>query len=90
MPLFLKQNRENTAECSSLKVEKRHGKFAKTGINNWSKASPEIGTDQGVRKGKRSLLAYQTHCKWSKETSRNSVKAKLRIKVIKLDQNMIG
>ena len=34
-------------------------------------ASPEIGTEPGVRKGKRSLLASHTRCKCSMETTHN-------------------
>ena len=33
---YSKQNRESTEGYSRLKVEKRHGKFWKTGLNNWS------------------------------------------------------
>ena len=34
-------------------------------------ASPKMGTEPGVRKGKRSLLACQTRCKCSMETTHN-------------------
>ena len=37
-------------------------------------ASPKMGTEPGVRKGKRSLLTCHTRCKCSMETTRNSVK----------------
>ena len=48
---------------------------SKTGLNNWSiSKSPKRGTEPGVRKGKRSLLAINTRCKCSIETTRNSVK----------------
>ena len=46
-------------------------------------ASPKIGTEPGVRKGKRSLLASHTRCKCSMETTRNSVMVKPGIKVNK-------
>ena len=45
---------------------------------------PKWGTEPGVRKGKRSLLASHTRCKCSMETTHNSVKVKLGIKVMKL------
>ena len=47
-------------------------------------ASPKIGTEPGVRKGKRSLLASHTRCKCSMETTHNSVK------VMKLVESLIG
>ena len=53
-------------------------------------ASPKIGTEPGVRKGKRSLLASHTRCKCSMETTHNSVKVKLGIKVMKLVESLIG
>ena len=34
-------------------------------------ASPKMGTEPGVRKGKRSLLAFHTRCKCSMETTHN-------------------
>ena len=76
------QNRESTEGHSRWKVEKiykckiqRNGKFGKRGLNNWSiRKSQKGGTEPGVRKGTRSLLASQTRCKCSMETTRNSVK----------------
>ena len=53
-------------------------------------ASPKMGTEPGVRKGKRSLLACHTRCKCSMETTRNSVKVKVGIKVMKLVERLIG
>ena len=53
-------------------------------------ASPNWGTEPGVRKGKRSLLASHTRCKCSMETTHNSVKVKLGIKVMKLVESLIG
>ena len=51
-----------------------------------AQASPKMGrgTAPGVRKGKRSLLACHTCCKYSMETNHNSVKVKVGIKVMKL------
>ena len=49
-------------------------------------ASPKMGTEPGVRKGKRSLLASHTSCK----STHNSVKVKLGIKVMKLVESLIG
>ena len=43
-------------------------------------ASPKWGTEPGVRKGKRSLLASHTRCICSMETTHNSMKVKLRNK----------
>ena len=40
--------------------------------------------------GKRSLLASHTCCKCSMETTHNSVKVKLGIKVMKLVESLIG
>ena len=49
-----------------------------------------MGTEPGVKKGKRSMLACHTRCKCSMETTHNSVKVKLGIKVIKLVDSLIG
>ena len=54
------------------------------------KQVPKRGTEPGVRKGKRSLLACHTRCKCSIETTRNSVKVNLVIKVIKLVESLIS
>ena len=43
-----------------------------------------------VRKGKRSLLASHARCKCSMETTHNSAKVKLGIKVMKLVESLIG
>ena len=48
------------------------------------------GTEPGVRKGKRSLLACHTRCKCSMETTHNSLKVKVGIKVMKLVESLIG
>ena len=48
------------------------------------KQVPKRGTEPGVRKGKRSLLASHTRCKCSMETTRNSVMVKPGIKVMKI------
>ena len=53
-------------------------------------ASPKWGTEPGVRMGKRSLLASHTRCKCFMETTHNSVKVKLGIKVMKLVESLIG
>ena len=54
------------------------------------KQVPKKGTEPGVQKGKRSLLACHTRCKCSMETTNNSVKVKLDIKVIKFLESLIG
>ena len=56
-------------------------------VYNWniSQSPKGGGTEPGVRKGKRSLLASHTHCKCSIETTLNSVKVKPGIKVMKID-----
>ena len=54
------------------------------------KQVPKRGTEPGLRKGKRSLLAYHTRCKCSIETTHNLVKVKLGIKVMKLVEILIG
>ena len=48
------------------------------------------GTKPGVRKVKRSLLASQTRCKCSMETTHNSMKVKLGIKVMEFMEILIG
>ena len=52
------------------------------------KQVPKKGTEPGVRKGKRSLLASHTRCKCSMETTHNSVK--VGIKIMKLVESLIG
>ena len=47
-------------------------------------ASPQKRTEPGVWKGKRSLLASHTRCKCVMKTTRNSVKIKPGIKVMKI------
>ena len=47
-------------------------------------------TEPGVRKGKRSLLASHALCKCSMETTHNSVKVKLGMKVMQLVESLIG
>ena len=49
-----------------------------------------MGTEPGVRKGKRSLPACHTRCQCSIENTRNPVKVKLGIKVMKLVEILIG
>ena len=46
--------------------------------------------EPGVQKGRRSLLACQTHYKCSMETIRNSVKVIIGNKVIQLVESLIG
>ena len=53
------------------------------------KQVPKWDTEPGVRKGKRSLLACHTRRKCSMETTRNSVKVKVGIKVMKLVESLI-
>ena len=66
----------------------------KSGVKTWQvrgiwsqqlehKQVPKRGTEPGVRKGRRSLLACHTPYKCSMETTHNSVKIKLGIKVMK-------
>ena len=54
------------------------------------KQVPKKGTEPGVRKGRRSLPASHTRCKCSMETTHNSVKVNLGIKVMKLVESLIG
>ena len=54
------------------------------------KQVPNLGTEPGVRKGKRSLLASYTRCKCSMEITHYSVKVKLGIKVMQLVGSLIG
>ena len=53
-----------------------------------AQASPKKGDP--TRKGKRSLLACHTRCKCSLETTPNSVKVKLGIKVMEFVDSLIG
>ena len=54
-----------------------------------AQASPEMGeTEPDVRKGKRSLLACHIRCKCSMETTHNSVKVKVGIKVMKCVESL--
>ena len=53
------------------------------------KQVPQMGTEPGVRKAKRSLLASHTRCKCSMETTHNSVEFRLGIKVMKLVESLI-
>ena len=54
------------------------------------KQVPQWGTEPGVRKGKRSQLECHARCKCSMETTRNSVKVKVGILVMKLVESLIG
>ena len=54
------------------------------------KQVPKTGTEPGVQKGKRSLLAFHTHCKCPMETTHNSVKVKLAIKVMTFVESLIS
>ena len=64
---------------------------SKFGLNNWSiSKSQNGGRNQVSRKGKRSLLAYHTRCQYSMETTRDSVKVKVAIRVMKLVESLIG
>ena len=54
-----------------------------------TQASPKRETEPDVRKGKRSLLASHTRCKCSVESTHNSGKVKLGIKVMKLVESLI-
>ena len=76
-----------------FKVKSRVKTWQVRGI--WSqqlehKQVPKRGTEPGVRKGKLSLLACHTRCKYSMETTHNSVKVKIGIKVITLVESLIG
>ena len=62
---------------------------------NWShqferQQVPKSGMEPGVRKGKRSLLACLTRCKRSMETTRDSVKVKFGIMIMKLMESLIS
>ena len=87
---------------SEAKSRKYQGVFeVKSRVKTWQvrgiwsqqlehKQVPKWGTEPGVRKGKRSLLASHTRCKCSMETTHNSVKVKFGIKVMKLVESLIG
>ena len=89
---FIMQNRESTRGIQ-LKVKSRVKTWQVRGILSQQlehKQVPKRGTERGVRKGKRSLLACHTRCKCSMETTHNSVKVKLGIKVMKWAEMLIG
>ena len=81
---------------SRLKDEYIHDKLEESGLNNWSTSKSIRGgggggrAESGVWKGKRSLLACHVRCKCSMETTHNSVKVKVGIKVMKLVESLIG
>ena len=89
-------------ESVQAKSRKYPGVFeAKSRVKTWQvrgiwsqqyehKQVPQWGTKPGVRKGKRSLLACCIRCKCSMETTHNSVKFKVGIKVMKLVESLIG
>ena len=91
-----------TVFMSKAKSRKYQGVFkVKIRVKTWQvwgiwfqelehKQFPKRGTEQGIRKGKRSLLACQTRCKCSMETTHYSVKVKLGIKIMKLVQSLTG
>ena len=54
------------------------------------KQVPKRGTEPGVGNGERSLLACNTRCKCSMETTHNSVMVKLGLKVKELVESLIG
>ena len=73
-----------------VKVEKIHGKFGKTGLNNLSISKSQKWGRNQVSGRERSLLACLIRCKCSMEATRNSVKINLGIKVMKLVGILIG
>ena len=86
----MKQNRESTM-----------GYGVKSRVKTWKvrriwsqqfqhKKVPKRVTEPGVRKGKRSQLACHTHWKCSMETTNNSARVKLGIKVMKLVESLIS
>ena len=87
---------------SKVKLRKYQGVFkVRSRVKTWQdrglwsqqlehKQVPKRGTEPGVRKGKLSLLARNTRCKCSMETTHNSVKFKLGIKVMKSLESLIG
>ena len=54
------------------------------------KWSQKWGAEPGVRKGKRSLQAFHARYKCSMESTQNSVKVKLGIKIMILMERLIG
>ena len=92
--LYYAQGKVNSRTYQGVfKVKSRVKTWQIRGI--WSqqlehKQVPKRGTESGVRKGKRSLLACHIRCKCSTETTHNSVKVKLGIKDIKLVESLIG
>ena len=69
-----------------MKSRENHGKFAKTGLDKRNISKCQKGKEQGVGKGKYSKLSCHTRCKYSIETTRNSVKVKLGMKVIEIGE----
>ena len=63
-----KQNRESTKAKSRVKTWQVRGIWSRQLEH---KQVPQWGTEPGVKKGKLSLLACDTRCKWSMETTHN-------------------
>ena len=66
-----KQNRESTRGIRGEKSSKDMASSRNLVSTIGALASPKMGTEPGVRKGKRSLLACHTRCKCSMETTHN-------------------
>ena len=68
--LWQRNNRESSEGYSKLKVAKRHCKFLKASPDYGKLSKSLKGTESRVQKGKLSLLACHTRCKYSSKTTR--------------------
>ena len=84
-----KQYRESTKGTSRWKVEYRHGKFEESGLNNWSISKSQKGDGTWCPEGSVYPVGMP-HCKCFMETTYNSMKVKLGIKVMNLVESLIG
>ena len=75
--LYLRQKPEVPRDARNWKVRKQDT-FRRDWSQPWNTCKSQSGTGPGVRRSKRPLLAYRTHCKCSIETSRNKVKSQIR------------
>ena len=81
-----KQIQESTKGYSRWKVEQRHSKVATIG----AQASPKKGNGTKCPEGYTFLAGMPHPCKCSMETTHNSVKVNVGIKVIKSVESLIG
>ena len=78
---YCKQNRESTEGYSKSIVRKNNDKFGKVLVSTSRTYASPKQTGPGVRRSKRPLSACHTRRKCSMETTKKSVKGRVRYKV---------